>query len=286
MIRGMAGAAAALLLALAGCRQAPTEAIHPALWEVRGPRGEQAWLFGTVHALPGPVEWKSPAIGQAIRDSDVVVVEISNSGEVPALFARLSRTPGQPPLSQRVSPRARKGLADFLEDHSLSDGAFSDMETWAAALTLSRAAQGSSNSKWGVENLLLRAARLKPVEEIEGAAEQLGIFDGLPETEQRDLLEAVLSEAADRSGGERLYTAWSRGDVPALTRATQSGLLADPELREALLVRRNRVWTDRIVAILGRGRRPLVAVGAGHMVGADGLPAMLAAKGYEVKRLQ
>ena len=45
--------AAALALAAAACKPAPQ--VTPAMWEVTGPNGQRAWLFGTIHALPDPV---------------------------------------------------------------------------------------------------------------------------------------------------------------------------------------------------------------------------------------
>ena len=59
-----------------------------------------------------------------------------------------------------------------------------------------------------------------------------------------------------------------------------------PELRQALFVGRNARWSDRIADAIAQGNRPFVAVGAAHMAGPDGLPAMLAARGYTVRRVQ
>jgi len=62
-------------------------------------------------------------------------------------------------------------------------------------------------------------------------------------------------------------------------------MLADKELRQALLVDRNTAWTLRLENLLSAKDRPLVAVGAGHLLGPDGLPAMLEKDGYIVRRL-
>ena len=80
--------------------------------------------------------------------------------------------------------------------------------------------------------------------------------------------------------------AWLVGDMDTLDRLANAGLLANPSLRETLLTARNEAWLGPITAAIDRGERPLVAVGAVHMAGDDGLPAMLAARGYRVERVQ
>ena len=67
---------------------------------------------------------------------------------------------------------------------------------------------------------------------------------------------------------------------------TSRGMLADPELRAALFTQRNRKWSERVAELMQGGASPFVAVGAAHMAGSDGLPAMLAAKGFRVRRVQ
>jgi hypothetical protein len=99
----------------------------------------------------------------------------------------------------------------------------------------------------------------------------------------------LLIEAArdSRAAPKReLVESWLTGDLATIERRLQGGILTDPELRQTLLVERNQAWADRIAALLAQHRRPFVAVGAAHMLGDDGLPALLAARGYTVRRIQ
>jgi uncharacterized protein YbaP (TraB family) len=278
--------AAICALALAGCREAPLSA-KPALWEVTGPRGEHAWLFGTIHALPRPAAWRSPAIDGALRGADRIVVEIAAVGDAAAMnrdFAALSQTPGQPPLADKVPSALRGKLAAQLKASGLSESQFADLETWAAALTLARGAAKDMDPANGIDRAVLKLTDQRPVVELEGTRGQLAIFDRLPEAQQRDLLAAVVAEP-DQSTDSPAQ-AWLTGDMAAIERETRQGLLDDPELRQALFTARNAAWTARIAAMLAAGERPFIAVGAAHMAGAEGLPALLAARGYTVRRVQ
>lgn len=60
----------------------------------------------------------------------------------------------------------------------------------------------------------------------------------------------------------------------------------NPALYDALLRRRNIAWTNRLVAEMAGSGTELVNVGALHMLGPDGLPALLAARGFTVERVQ
>ena len=276
-------------LALAACAR-PAE-VRPALWLVEGPGGQKAWLFGTIHALPQPVDWRSPLIEQALAGSDRLVLEVARIDDdagTARVFAGLAKSSGLPPLEQRVPAGERDELAEAMASDGLQPGALDGYETWAAALLLQQAATkaGASDSANGIDRALLRGYS-KPVEEFEGAAAQLAIFDQLPEAEQRSLLSAALTDptAAVHELAE-LAQAWAKADLDRIDRETNQEFLSDPLLREALLTGRNRAWDARLTAMLRAGAHPFVAVGTAHLVGKDGLPAMLTAQGYKVTRLQ
>jgi len=275
---------AAFALLLVGCGDTGPPA-RPALWEVTGPDGSRAYLFGTIHAFDQTVKWRSDAFKQAFADADTLVVEAAGITDPKAsaqIWQRLATSNGLPPLTQRVPAKDAPALRAALKKAGLDENSFAKTESWAAALTLASALRQEDGE--GIDLALLRDAKGKRVVELEGVAGQLTIFDRLPEEDQAALLVSVTEN--DPETEARLARLWREGDIEAIAAETHKGMLADPELREALLLARNRAWEARIASMLQAGTRPFVAVGAAHLAGPDGLPAMLAEQGYEVRRVQ
>ncbi|MEL7190293.1 MAG: TraB/GumN family protein, partial [Pseudomonadota bacterium] len=160
---------------------------------------------------------------------------------------------------------------------------FDETETWAAALTLAQlSAQG--DPAYGVDRAVIADFEGRTIIEFEGAQNQLNIFDGLAEEDQRALLEGVIAETNEPGDQQtRLRNAWLTGDATILEETTKTGIMTDPELREALLVERNEDWVDTLSALLKDPERPLVAVGAAHLVGPESLPALLEQQGYSIE---
>jgi hypothetical protein len=57
-----------------------------------------------------------------------------------------------------------------------------------------------------------------------------------------------------------------------------------PDLYELLIVKRNKNFASQIDGLLKGDGTALVAVGAGHLVGKDGVPTLLKSMGYTVER--
>lgn len=263
----------------------------PAFYEIAGRDGElEGWLFGTVHALPADVEWRSQRLDTIIDEADLLLVEVADLSdrEGMALIFRSMAFDDAPASSidARIAPAARPGLDLLLAEGEIPTGHLDAMESWAAALTLAQLAS-TGDPQYGADRALISEFAGRRVVEFEGVRGQLSLFDSLPETEQVDLLEAVIAEASGRKDrASEMTVAWKTGDLPALEKSSGEGLLGDPELRAALLTSRNEAWLSRLQPLLQQPERPLIAVGAAHLLGEDGLPALLAREGYTVRRVQ
>lgn len=284
----------ALVLFLSACGKqtdpAKPEGPYPALWEIADSKGAvEGWLFGTIHALPDGAKWRSPQLDAVLAEADMLVVEVANlenGEELSTLFEEMAFDRPAGPLAQRIDPALRDEFETLLVKAKVRRGYFDPMESWAAALALAQVAQ-SSKSENGADRALLAVFDKREVVELEGARKQLAIFDTLPESEQRDLLNAVLEESRANEGEiSTLATAWLEGDTEQLTQLTRRGILADPELAQALLRDRNADWAAQIENLLSARDKPLIAVGAGHLLGADGLPTMLVARGFTIRRVE
>ena len=256
----------------------------PAIWEISAPSGEVGWVFGTVHALPDDLYWGTDLLDQTFERAGVVVVEVANLDD-PAgmgLFADLSETPGQPPLPDRVEPAERPALLALMRDADMEDEDFGRVESWAAAMMLSGEVRGGDPAN-GVDRVLIHNA--DEVIGLESFSAQLSMFDTLSAEAQSDLLYGVARSHRNNSD-QAMVVAWLTGDEESLANHVNDTLDFSPELKRVLLTERNERWAPRIAQLIAGGRRPFVAVGAGHVIGDGGLVALLRAEGFAARRIQ
>ncbi len=292
--RGLAMLGLAALASCATTAQPASATARPALWQVAD-RDTTIYLFGTIHLLPKNYPWRTAAFDKAVTGSQSLVVEtIVDTASPQALageLARLGFRAGLPPLVTRVPPAKRPLLEAAIAKTGIPRQAYDRMETWAAAFMLlgTQFKDLGLTGEAGVEAVLRTSFTQagKPVGQLETNAEQLGLFDTLPETAQRALLEGAIESPAEMRGQfQEMLAAWARGDVAAIGATFNEDLSGSPELREALLRRRNVNWARWIERRMATPGSVLVAVGAGHLAGADSVVAMLQKDGYRVRRIQ
>ena len=85
---------------------------------------------------------------------------------------------------------------------------------------------------------------------------------------------------------ENMRQFWLDGDMDRLAVFVFDEIDDTPGLYKALLTDRNIAMEGKVASMLAGPGKPFVAIGAAHMIGKDGLPALLEARGYRVRRIQ
>ena len=165
------------------------------------------------------------------------------------------------------------------------------MKTWTVGLLLTavQLRELGLDGANGVEEALTAAfdAAKKPVAGLETAQQQLGFFDTLPETDQREFLLGVIDDSRDpRKDFADMLNAWAQGDEAAIAKSFDDELKQTPRLKAVLVSNRNAHWADWIAARMAKPGTLLIAVGAGHLAGAGSVPTLLKAKGLKVDRVE
>ncbi len=249
------------------------------------------YLLGTMHALPPGTDWDDGAVGQAIASADELMMELSPRELAAAgeMFQKLAPRTTPLPIEARLSGPALARYRALEASGGTFDG--DKLDDWAVMILIGqRAARAAALSPAaGVEKGLTEifAAADKPIYGLESARSQLMLFEHLDAPTQRALLTRAADKADDAVGNvTALSAAWSRGDVAALERMINEDVDAVPAARDAIITDRNRRWAAWAKRRMAQPGTVLMAVGTGHLIGADGVPAMLAAEGMTVTRVQ
>lgn len=283
---------AALLLALvaASAVAAPPQ---PLLWRVSGERGT-VYLLGSFHMLSADDYPLAPVVETAYAQADRLVFEISPElADAPGMGAQMVQR-AMLPAGTELADLLSKDTLNKLRIHIGNEAAYAAMarfKPWFINVGLAlRAMQGAGlDPGLGLDQYFLQRARgdNKASSGLEGIEEQLRAFDAAPMNEQELSLREALRPAAELQDDVReLHRAWRSADLAALTTIQREEFFEKtPVTGRLVLSERNRHWLPQLQAMLAQPHTTLVVVGALHLVGDEGLPALLTATGAAVEQL-
>lgn len=279
-----------LIATLAGAISITSPALAtPPVWVVRDADSEMV-LFGSVHVLPPDLSWRPAALDAALKTADDIWFEIpvdeATSQEIARLAARDGTLPPGQSLFALLTPGDAARLVKIAHDVGVNPQGLDRLKPWLAEVALAAALYGKAGaaSDHGVEATLNAAAPATAARRsLETPADQIALFSETPIPDQiASLLGSMAEIEADPDTFADLLKVWMAGDVAGLARETLTLRDASPALFRRLVTLRNAAWTARLdVRLKGHGRT-VVVVGAGHLVGEDGVPARLRALGYSV----
>lgn len=280
------------MLGVAAAMGAAPARADPPLWKVAGP-GAQIDLFGSIHLLSNATRWRTPAFDAELARADQLWFEIPLGAGSQAEVVQLMQAKGLLPAGQMLQallPPALWARADALAAREgLPEASLQRMRPWLAELelTLLFYQRQGYREDLGVESQVNAAAPASATREaFETVGDQVELFADDPLPEQVASLKETLDEVgADPGIFDRAADAWRRGDVRTLEREVVDRVRSeDARLYQRVLVERNRRFASRIEALARTGRgRVFVVVGAGHLIGPDGVPAILRRDGLKVE---
>jgi len=264
------------------------------LWQVAGQQN-RVYLLGSIHLLRREDHPLPAAIYAAYEDADKIIMELDMDDVDPVASQMLTNELGL--ISDGRTLRDLMGEELYTQATSLADTAriplslLDKSEPWFAAMNVEimMLMRIGFDPALGIENQLMERARAddKEILGFETMRQQLEFLDGLSPSAQREMLIQALSEGSEmQETMDEMILAWRTGDVQFL----EDNLLADmadyPELHKVIVVDRNVAWTDEIEELLDESDDYLIVVGALHLVGQEGVPRLLQARGHDVIQLR
>ena len=285
---------AALVLALLTTVAVAHDSGHSVtMWQVEG-KTNTVYLLGSIHLLREQDHPLPRVVDAAYAEADVIVMELDMDGLDPAYAQAAFNDAGV--MTDGTTLRDLMGEALYAqaeESAAVIDiplDMLAQSEPWLAAMTveLMMLYRIGFNPLLGVEMTMTNRASAdgKPIEGLETVDEQLSFLDGLPLEAQRAMLLATLADSAALGESiDDMIDAWHNGDTAALEDGLLSSLERQPELSDTLIRNRNLRWAETIASWLDDDRNYLVVVGALHLVGDGGVPALLAEQGIGIHQL-
>jgi uncharacterized protein len=261
---------------------------HHIFWEVKGAHNT-VYLLGSVHMLKAADGVLPEEVLEAYRRSQSLTMELdlSAAGTDSLMETELTAVvlPEDKTLSKVLGPALYATFVAHAKTVGLEPATTERFQPWFAAILLEQLTliHAGYEASAGVDMQLTQSAAAdhKPIIALETAAEQMGYFARLTLDEQVNFMRFTLRDLdTTDSDPAAVIRAWKRGDVQALERLFREESADSPELMHQLTSERNRKWLPRITALLGDDHDDMVIVGAMHLIGEDGLVALLKQQGF------
>jgi len=284
--------AAVLSLVAAPALAAPSRDADPALWVMRD-ADTTVYLFGTVHLLPAGLSWFDDAVAKAFDASDELQMEIlpiEDPASLAPLIMKLAVDPKGRTMAQRLSPQDHEAYRKALIQIGLPVDQLEPMEPWFVALQASSLLyrKAGYDPQLGAEKVLIEAAKKagKKLTAFETPEEQFSILDSTPEAEQligiRDLTYKADQQMALLN---KVLDHWAQGKAEEAGQLLNEEMKSTPETVRLLLTDRNARWAKQLQARMAQPGTVFVAVGAGHLAGANSVQDYLTRAGFKIERL-
>ena len=269
--------------------------VRGVLFRINSCGNPPSYLFGTVHSDDPALVPIAAGVLSKIKQADGAGFEFVEGAEDAVvsqkmMFLDMGGNPGG--LPELLGTERFEKLAGLVQQMAgLPGSVTARLKPWAAAILL----QYPQNVGDGVildkrlQNLAVQTKT--PIYGLESLEEQLALFDNLPQDKQLTMLVSTIDDyAAIEVMNRRLLNAYKKEDLHEVEQLGNDSIesIEDPALRNFmtvnLLTDRNHRMFTRLLPKLQKSSQ-VIAIGALHLVGEEGLLALLEQEGYFVEAI-
>ena len=265
-------------------------------------------LVGTMHIYDARLAPLHDAIAPTLAEADLLLVETTPAEEAEMQEAFLA-DPGLyliqdgPTLPDLLPADVWEDVQAAAAERGMPAFVISQFQPWYLSLTLgipSCAMSELAQGQRGLDHMLMTTADQGgvPVQALEGWETLISVLASDPLEEQLDVLKMGLLPAEDQSAmfvamldsyfSEQIAAVWEVSQVAAaalsdMSEAETAALMEDT--KTVLLTDRNQKWMPVIAEAVAAHDNIVVAVGAAHLPGKDGMLDLLEADGWAITRI-
>jgi uncharacterized protein YbaP (TraB family) len=264
------------------------------LWKVQS-KTNTVYVLGSIHYLKKEVYPLDEKIEKAFDQSNILAVEanVDNISEIDVQkLVESAFYSGDETLEKHLSAEAIELVKKQLAELGASLETANRHRPWFLALSLAslEILKLGFDPSYGIDRYFLsKATEKKKIVELESIEYQIKLLSTLSEKDQELFLLYTLKDInVLEQELDKLVKAWSAGDEKGVESIITKSLKEDKRLvpvYEKLVIERNKKMASKIEDYLKEKETYFVIVGAGHLVGSQGIIELLKSKGFVVEQL-
>ena len=265
-------------------------------------------IIGTMHVFDPRLEVIRAKIGEAVHTADLLMLEATPAEEA-ALLVLISTDPGRlfivdgPTLPERLDEETWQMVSDAATERGIPGFMAAKMQPWYLSLTLAIppcAMQEMLSGVSGLDKMIIADAKAAgvPMQALEPFTVLFDLFEGQSIEEQIDMLRVnMLDPALQQQMFVSMLDLYFTQEVGKLWNMSRIAIAQMPDLdpadgmemfaqmQEALLDRRNRNWMPVIEEATQTHDDVVLAFGAAHLVGDQGVLQLLEDAGWTITQI-
>ncbi|HOV26081.1 MAG TPA: TraB/GumN family protein [Pseudobacteroides sp.] len=249
------------------------------------------YLLGSIHIADPSLYPLSQKILDAFEESDSLVLEIdlanlTQTDAIQYMQQKMAYQDGDT-LDKNVPKELYDSFIELCKKNGIPEIIARNYKPWAAAMLAQNflLAESNMDASLGIDMFFTtKAIGKKEILEIEGTKFQVDLFDSFSKELQVQYLSGILGSenpaAQQIDVVKNLLKAWKEGNISDLEKMLEleeDASIEMKEFNENLIIKRNDNMTKKVKEYLAdpSGKTYFIVVGAGHMVGDNGIATQL-----------